>query len=602
MLLHLQNEFGPEARQYVRPELPQGLNPARDSFAVAFWLRVPYGGGMRWATKDERMEPNSGIDMQCAKQGGVLVSNRSAAGSEPGFTLLMLPHAAYLTVGFIDAGGKAHTCSGIRLPADTRWHHIALLIDRHDALRLYVDAVPAAELDLTVFSHEQLGQADLNTGADTLDRYGIGDAYLEELSVTAVLPSAEDLRAVFDAGRLRHLQKEVSTRLSSLGAEYTPEMHACLQKALDVSLGGTTDKAAAYDALFSAYTEFLNAPQKDALLTLALLGDPHIGAPNDICSQRVETLLADTAASGIVPDALVGVGDNANDSKYEMGREAFSCFSELIQKHLPSAQFIACHGNHDTMYNSPEANYREGTRAYREGQHMFLRGTLLRKNAHVDEIFREVAGQYLAPGEEAGHSFGITVSGYHFLVLNTDYLLQTGSSRENWNLYGNVLDPIRHAVHLHDGTFTWLRHMLDLYESDGRPFFVVCHFPFIDTVPLSYYREINIEDNSIGVQDPRIRALFSEYEHLVYICGHLHSGLGVSGPVQVVSTETGRSFPEINISAMKAPARGYAPCPAGWQMFVYDDEIVLRARDYGAHSWLPEFDAVVPLTLKGALL
>ena len=37
-------------------------------------------------------------------------------------------------------------------------------------------------------------------------------------------------------------------------------------------------------------------------------------------------------------------------------------------------------------------------------------------------------------------------------------------------------------------------------------------------------------------------------------------------------------------------------------MFVYDDEIVLRARDYGAHSWLPEFDAVVPLTLKGALL
>ena len=52
---------------------------------------------------------------------------------------------------------------------------------------------------------------------------------------------------------------------------------------------------------------------------------------------------------------------------------------------------------------------------------------------------------------------------------------------------------------------------------------------------------------------------------------------------------------EVNISAMKPSSRGYAPCPACWQMFVYDHEIVLRARDYGAHAWLPEFDAVIPL-------
>ena len=601
MLLQLQNEFGPKARQYVRPELPQGLDPAQDSFAVVFWLRVPCGGGMRWATKDERLEPGFGIDMRCTKQGGVLVANRSAAGSDPGFTVLMLPHSAYLTLGFVDEDGNAHTCSGIRLPADTRWHHIALLIDRHDALRLYVDAVPAAQLDLAAYAWQRLGQADLNIGADTLNQYGIGDAYLEELSVTAELPSIAELHAAFDSGRLNHLQKEAGTRLSSLGAEYTPGMRSQLKKAIDLSLR-QTDKAAAYEALFAAYSEFLDAPQKDALLTVTLLGDPHISAPNDICSQRVETLLMDTVSSGITPDALVSVGDNANDSTYEMGHEAFICFSELMQKHLPSAQFIACHGNHDTMYNSSVANYREGTRAYREGLHSFLRGPLLQANAHVDEVFREVAGQYLAPGEEAGHSFGITVSGYHFLVLNTDYLPQTGSSRENWNLYGNILDPIRHALHLHNGTFTWLRHMLDRYEKDGKPFFVICHFPFIDTVPLSYYREINIEDNSIGAQDPQIRALFSEYEHLVYICGHLHSGLGMSGPVQVLSAQTGRSFPEINISAMKAAARAYAPCPAGWQLFVYDDEIVLRARDYGAHCWLPEFDAVIPLARKGDIL
>lgn len=598
---HLQNPFGPVARQYFRPQLPRELDLSRDSFSAIFWLRTPCGGGDEWAPKWLKAEPDTGIKMTKALAGGVVCSTRSVTGQDPGFTVLMLPQLAYLTAGFVDTAGVFHDVGGIRTPADSRWHQLALVADRAAALRLYVDGALAAEIGLSPYAGTVLGENALTFGADTQGQYGIGDAYFARLRLLpgAIAPNA--LQAAYAAERLENLAAEVAARLETLGPEYTRETRDHLAAALAAAQASPAPDPA-YDALFSAYTEALAAPQADALLAVTLLGDPHVAQPGDPRCVNLETMMADTQSSGVRPDVLLGVGDNGNDSAYEMGRTAFTLFADLIDRYAPGCQFVGCHGNHDTMYNTPAANYMEGTRAYREGLRPFLRGDHLRRFAHLDEVLQEVAPQYLgADAPNAGHSYGMTVKGCHFLVLNTDYLPQTGSSKlvvdekGNWAIGGNELDPIRHAVHLYAGTFAWMRHMLDAYSRDGMPIFVVCHFPFIDSVPLSYYNEIVIEDNSIGKQDPQIRALLSEYDRVIYVCGHLHSGLGMSGPVRVHSAETGRDFWEVNISAMKPSSRGYAGCPACWQMFVYGHEIVLRARDFGAHAWLPEFDAVIPI-------
>ena len=133
------------------------------------------------------------------------------------------------------------------------------------------------------------------------------------------------------------------------------------------------------------------------------------------------------------------------------------------------------------------------------------------------------------------------------------------------------------------------------YAADGKPVFVINHFPFIDTCPLSTYSPIVINDNSIGAQDAQVRAILAAHDNVVYFCGHLHSAFGMVDPVEVVSEGVG-IFTEVNLPAIKGATRAYANVPANYLMYVYEDEIVLRARDYTTGEWLPQFDAVIPLT------
>lgn len=593
---HVSNAFGPQARQYLISE-PADLDLTRDSFSLVFWFKTVTGGSQAWATKYDKADPDVGLDVARVRQGGVLFSTRAAAEAESGFTLLLLPQFAYLALGAVDENGAFHAVSGIRAAADSRWHQLAVVVDRAAALRLYVDAAPLAAVDISALSRQALGQHYLTFGADPLGQYGLGEGTFDRVCLRAGVLEEKALTALYHAGRLDALRYQIAQHMAALGRAYTPALHAPLEKALRAA-AQAQDPAAAYAPLRSAYEAFLAAPQKEALLTVALLGDPHVREVGDACCQNIETQLADTVQCGITPDVLCSVGDNANNSTYAMGKAAFAVFSALMDKYALPCQLVACHGNHDSMYNTPEANYKEGTRAYREGLAPFLseNGPYRKPFAQVDEIYRQVAAQYLGDQADwAGHSYGVTVRGYHFLVLNTDYLPQTGSSKLTPGLDGNKLDPIRHALRLHAGTFDWLRHMLDAYSLNGKPIFVLCHFPFVDSVPLSYYHEIVIEDNSIGRQDAQIRALLSEYKNVIFLCGHLHSGLGLSGPVQVRSDADGPAFWEVNVSAMKPSSRAYAPCPAGWHLFLYEDQIVLRARDFGQHIWLPEYDAVVPI-------
>ena len=193
-------------------------------------------------------------------------------------------------------------------------------------------------------------------------------------------------------------------------------------------------------------------------------------------------------------------------------------------------------------------------------------------------------------------------NGYHFLVLNGDYLLQTGNSKTyldengNYSIEGNEADPIRHGAYFYEDSLKWAGEVLDKYNQDQLPVFVINHYPFIDTVPLSYYNEIVINDNSIGKQDTEVRSLLSGYDNIFYFCGHLHSPLGMTEPVEVVD-ENGGSFIEINLPGLKSSSRAYENM-AGWIMYVYENEIVLRARDYVTGEWLPQYDEILHLSAE----
>ena len=184
----------------------------------------------------------------------------------------------------------------------------------------------------------------------------------------------------------------------------------------------------------------------------------------------------------------------------------------------------------------------------------------------------------------------MTDKGCHFLVLNTDYLPQVGNAKTGWDT--NTLDPLRHGLFLSEESYAWLEKQLDEYQKDGQPIFVISHSPFADTVPLSYFRRIRIRDNSVGPQDSRLRRLLGRYEKVVYICGHLHLSFGITGPVTVESSEGGR-FTEITLPSFQNAKRGYRNVPATWIMYVYEDRIIMRARDFGKGEWMTEYDEVI---------
>ena len=109
---------------------------------------------------------------------------------------------------------------------------------------------------------------------------------------------------------------------------------------------------------------------------------------------------------------------------------------------------------------------------------------------------------------------------------------------------------------------------------------------------MSYFRRIRIRDNSVGPQDSRLRRLLGRYPGVVYLCGHLHLSFGATPPVTVESVEGGR-FSEITLPSFLNAKRAYRNVPATWLMYVYENEIVLRARDFQKGEWLTEYDCVL---------
>ena len=61
------------------------------------------------------------------------------------------------------------------------------------------------------------------------------------------------------------------------------------------------------------------------------------------------------------------------------------------------------------------------------------------------------------------------------------------------------------------------------------------------------------------------------------------------------------SAKSLTLSSMHTVARAYRAVPAGWHLFLYEDEIVLRARDYAAHQWLTAYDEIIPLKKRAGI-
>lgn len=606
--LVLSNKYNAADSQYLTISAADlnGLDISRDNFSISMWYYGVYAGMNRWVGSNDATTAGAGIDMAGnTKFGGMLLSNRDETNTaNTGFSVAMLPQNQYMTVGVSGQNGACST-DGIRDASDAAWHQVVFTVDRSGFMSIYVDGAKAAVLHIAEEAGVALGSNSLTIGADTLGHYGIGLSYFDDIAIYSGVLSHMDIMAQYAVQHLQGLTYEISQRVESVGAEYTEDMKSAITAANDsaIALLNTVTFAdyptalSAAKALKKAFDAFLLAPEKDAGMVAIMFSDIHITTNGDTTTKALEMAIKDVIGNKLRIDTFINSGDIANDSSSGAMNESFQAYADLFAKYALDWQMLACVGNHDTQYTNENACYNSSMPIYWKNMEDYIGA--LDANGNLENSGKKYGDGKLVSVYQDSYSYLMEMDGYYYLVLNTENPGQTGDASKytnedgSYSIEGNQYDPIRHGMWFSDGYLKWIEDMMALSSESGNPIFVVGHFPFVDSCPLSTYSNISINDNSIGSQDAEVRSILCKYENVFYFCGHLHNSVSL-GATWEVSDGNG-SFTEVNLPAIKNSVRGYADIPVSWIMYVYNEEIVLRCRNYLTGEWLTQFDATIKI-------
>ena len=173
--------------------------------------------------------------------------------------------------------------------------------------------------------------------------------------------------------------------------------------------------------------------------------------------------------------------------------------------------------------------------------------------------------------EMDSYHYSAAVNGYTFLVLGSDRTVFEES-------------------YLNDAQLSWLDE--SLASQQGRPTFVVLHQPLQNThgLPDTWGSPFK-SAGSVGKQSDRIDAILQQYDNVILITGHLHTGFGAytyekRGSVWMVN------LPSLTINNKDGGDNGPG---IGCMVECRKDEIVFRARNFATGTWLPDYDFTIPV-------
>ncbi len=313
----------------------------------------------------------------------------------------------------------------------------------------------------------------------------------------------------------------------------TPFQKICYK--LFLALIGLVYSFTAYVA--PAETQPIAPQSEDAAFCFAALADPQV---SNYILKRVPYF--DAAAEDLHNaqrlDAVLIAGDIAENG---LAIEYQYIYEKLSGLGCP---YILAEGNHDIRL-----------RLYRQSLARFSAfSNALNENDAMDS-----------------YHFSTSVNGYTFLVL--------GSDRTEFE-----------ESYLNDAQLAWLD--ASLAAQQGRPTFVVLHQPLKNThgLPDTWGSPLK-SAGSVGKQSDRIAAILQQYNNVILITGHLHTGFGEYtyeklGSVWMVN------LPSLTINNKDGGDNGPG---IGCVVECRRDEIVFRARNFAAGTWLPDYDFTIPV-------
>lgn len=286
-------------------------------------------------------------------------------------------------------------------------------------------------------------------------------------------------------------------------------------------------------------------------VTFATMSDVHL---DDTYLRKtiLELGLKDFESSDYKPDALILMGDNTDHGFLEQ----YEYLADIFSKYDPAGRIHMMLGNHDTWTED--------------------RGTIL-AHRYYKQYYKQITGYEV---DEVYSS--MVINGYHFITL---------SSEENMT-----------PAYISQKQLDWLESELTTASRDGKPIFVLCHWPINQTHGLPDTFQDHIEDpksGGLGEQSEQVDAILQKYDNVFYITGHIHSGVtndltaklnGYSsiekhGKVTCVNCPSFQFFSE----------RGVLINGTGYVFEVYDDEVKIRVRSYIGGFWLNNYEYDISL-------
>lgn len=298
---------------------------------------------------------------------------------------------------------------------------------------------------------------------------------------------------------------------------------------------------------------FAPAEEENVRLYFAAIADIHMTG-SVFRSGMLELGLDDMEKAAYPLDALVVAGDitdGGEAGQYEMLRDTMGRYN-------PAKNLILAAGNHDTWTDGGDL------------------GT-------VKEYFTRYAGQIIGNVIDEMY-YSTEVNGYHFIVLGSE---------------GDGTSALISGAQL-----AWLAETMEEASQDGKPIFVISHWPMNGThgLPEKWGNKVpQPEDGGFGAQSAQIEAILKNYNNVFLLSGHLHLGLANGATEHIYgynTVETYGTVHSVNLPVYmfaSAQLNGTVSNGIGCVFEVYDSEVIVRGRSFSAGVWYTLYTWTIPL-------
>lgn len=277
-------------------------------------------------------------------------------------------------------------------------------------------------------------------------------------------------------------------------------------------------------------------------LCFAAFGDTQISNYNFSREKYLIPVAEDLKNADCFVDAMVIAGDVAENG---FASEYDRVYTDI--KDSGCGKYIFATGNHDIRL-----------RDFEQSTERFF-GLMNRLNAPEDA--------------QSGNYYSMVVNGYRFIVL--------GSEKSSFE-----------DAYISSEQLGFLSHELALAESEGKPAFVISHYPLKNThgLPDTWSNSL-WESGSVGDQSDALFEVMNSYKNVFYITGHLHTGFG-QYTFEKLDNLYSVNLPSVGIENKDGE---YNSQGIGFFVEVTPSRVLFRARNFASGEYLPEYDIDIAL-------